>query len=327
MQNLPTLNGNWVDLILIVIGLFYLWDGFRRGFILSFLDLASFILSFIFAVKFYDITAFLLISNFSLPRGIANAAGFLIMGFVFEIFLSALIHKVIKHIPPSWLGSKIENLLGVFPAIGNAAIISAFILTLIVTLPVKGSMKSDIVNSKLGGLLIRQTQGLEKDLNQIFGGAIEESLTFLTIKPESGETISLNFTQKDLTIDQQAEEELFELVNQERRKKNLKLLKFNTGKLKEVARDHAKDMFQRGFFSHYNPEGESPFDRMDKAGITYKAAGENLALAPTVILAHQGLMNSPGHRENILSSDFGEIGIGVIDGGIYGKMFVQEFMN
>ena len=86
-------------------------------------------------------------------------------------------------------------------------------------------------------------------------------------------------------------------------------------------------MFEKGFFSHYNLQGESPFDRMDKAGISYVAAGENLALTPTVAIAHQGLMDSPGHRANILSPDFGRIGIGVIDGGIYGKMFVQEFTN
>ena len=83
----------------------------------------------------------------------------------------------------------------------------------------------------------------------------------------------------------------------------------------------------QGYFSHYNPEGESPFDRMEKAEINYLAAGENLALAPTVTLSHQGLMNSPGHKANILSPDYGKIGIGVIDGGIYGKMFVQEFTD
>ena len=66
---------------------------------------------------------------------------------------------------------------------------------------------------------------------------------------------------------------------------------------------------------------------MDKAGIHFQAAGENLALAPNINLAHQGLMNSPGHRANILSPDFKKVGIGVIDGGIYGEMFVQEFSN
>ena len=86
-------------------------------------------------------------------------------------------------------------------------------------------------------------------------------------------------------------------------------------------------MLQRGYFSHYSPEGFSPFDRMDKAGILYDAAGENLALSPNTDIAMQGLLNSPGHRANILSVSFGRIGIGVIDGGIYGEMFCQEFKD
>jgi uncharacterized protein YkwD len=86
-------------------------------------------------------------------------------------------------------------------------------------------------------------------------------------------------------------------------------------------------MLARGYFSHYTPEGLSPFDRMTQAGIAYTSAGENLAFSPNVQLAMQGLMQSPGHRANILSKDYGKVGIGVIDGGIYGEMFVQEFTN
>ncbi len=86
-------------------------------------------------------------------------------------------------------------------------------------------------------------------------------------------------------------------------------------------------MFEKGYFSHENLEGKSPFDRMEAAGIIFKVAGENLAYAATVDLAHNGLMRSPGHRANILEVDFGTVGIGVIDGGIYGKMFTQNFTN
>ncbi len=86
-------------------------------------------------------------------------------------------------------------------------------------------------------------------------------------------------------------------------------------------------MFARGYFSHTDPDGKSPFDRIAAAGITYKAAGENLAYAANVDLAHAGLMRSPGHRANILETDFGRVGIGVIDGGIYGRMFTQNFRD
>ena len=98
-------------------------------------------------------------------------------------------------------------------------------------------------------------------------------------------------------------------------------------KLTEVGRAHCLDMFKRSYFSHYTPEGSSPFDRMREAKINYTFAGENLAYAPSVEIALQGLMNSKGHRENILRAEFGHLGVGIIDGGLSGKMFCQEFTN
>ena len=86
-------------------------------------------------------------------------------------------------------------------------------------------------------------------------------------------------------------------------------------------------MFARGYFSHYTPEGLSPFDRMAQTDVSYTYAGENLALAPNVTVAMQGLMQSPGHRANILFPNFGKLGVGVIDGGIYGQMYCQEFTD
>ncbi len=68
-------------------------------------------------------------------------------------------------------------------------------------------------------------------------------------------------------------------------------------------------------------------DRLNEAAISYSVAGENLALAPTVQTAHNGLMNSEGHRKNILDPEFKKLGVGVIDNGVYGKMFVQVFTD
>jgi uncharacterized protein YkwD len=74
-------------------------------------------------------------------------------------------------------------------------------------------------------------------------------------------------------------------------------------------------------------EGEDVGNRLVESGVEFIIAGENLALAPSLELAHDGLMQSLGHRENILASEFGRVGIGVIDGGIYGKMIVEVFAD
>ena len=86
-------------------------------------------------------------------------------------------------------------------------------------------------------------------------------------------------------------------------------------------------MWERSYFSHYTPEGKDPFERMKDGHVDYRTAGENLALAPTLQIAHTGLMNSPGHRANILNPNFGRVGIGILDGGRRGIMVSQEFRN
>lgn len=122
------------------------------------------------------------------------------------------------------------------------------------------------------------------------------------------------------------EQQMLNLVNTERQKSGLKPLKANL-ELTKVARVKAKDMIDKGYFDHNSPTYGSPFDMMKQFGISYRTAGENLAGNQTVEKAHTSLMNSDGHRANILNSGYTEVGIGIVDGGPYGKMFVQMFIG
>lgn len=122
------------------------------------------------------------------------------------------------------------------------------------------------------------------------------------------------------------EQRMLQLVNQERAAAGLAPLKANM-ELVRLARLKAQDMIKLNYFSHTSPTYGSPFDMIKSAGISYRYAGENLAGAYSVDVAHTNLMNSPGHRANILNANFKEVGIGVINGGPYGKMFVQMFIG
>lgn len=126
-----------------------------------------------------------------------------------------------------------------------------------------------------------------------------------------------------LTADEQR---MLSLVNSERAKYGLAPLAANL-KLTQVARLKAKDLIDKNYFSHTSPTYGSPFDMMKQFGITYRTAGENLAGAPGVDTAHTNLMNSPGHRANILNGSFKEVGIGILSGSRYGKIFVQMFIG
>ena len=106
------------------------------------------------------------------------------------------------------------------------------------------------------------------------------------------------------------EQQVLDLVNQERQKAGLAPLSWNSD-LANVARAHSKDMSVRNFMSHTNPDGLSPFDRIKNAGISYRSAAENIAAGQaTPQSVMQGWMNSAGHKANILNPDLKEIGVG-----------------
>ncbi len=120
------------------------------------------------------------------------------------------------------------------------------------------------------------------------------------------------------------EQKMLNLVNSARASAGLKPLQADLSLVK-LARLKAQDMINKNYFSHTSPTYGSPFDMMKSYGVSYRYAGENLAGAPTVDSAHTNLMNSTGHRANILNGNFTKVGIGVVNGGPYGKMFVQMF--
>ena len=121
---------------------------------------------------------------------------------------------------------------------------------------------------------------------------------------------------------------VFELTNQEREKQGLSKLVWDDA-LAQVALVHSKDMNDRKFFDHNNPDGKSPFDRMKQAGLQYRRAAENIAAgqtSPEEVVA--GWMNSPGHRANILNPDLKLLGVGYYKGnGPYRTYWTQNFMT
>lgn len=122
------------------------------------------------------------------------------------------------------------------------------------------------------------------------------------------------------------EQTMVSLVNAARAEANLPPLAVHTD-LSRVARIKSDDMAAHQYFSHDSPTYGSPFQMMQDFGISYMAAGENIACNQTVERAHDALMNSPGHRANILSADFTHIGVGIVNGGQCGAMYTQMFLK
>lgn len=320
------INGNWIDLVIITITLIFVFEGLRAGFWVMLVDFVSFLASLIISLKVYSYAAIFLKENFTLGRSVANALGFLLVAILIEGILGILFGRLLTKIPKKFYETKYDKFLSILPAMGEALVLISFVILLLLSFPVNPKIKTDISDSTIGGYLIEKSSGVEAKLNDVFGGIIQDSLTYFTIEPSSRERISLNNETNNLTADEKAEAEMFKLVNEERAKRGIPELTWKSD-IVPVARAHATDMWKRHYFGHISPDGKDVGDRLKEAGIAYTIAGENLALAPTVQTAHQGLMNSEGHKENILDTRFHNVGIGVIDNGYYGKMFVQVFTD
>jgi uncharacterized YkwD family protein/spore coat assembly protein SafA len=123
------------------------------------------------------------------------------------------------------------------------------------------------------------------------------------------------------------ENEVIKLVNVERSKNGLPVLKANW-QLSRCARYKSQDMINKNYFSHQSPTYGSPFQMMESFGLKFSSAGENIAKGqrtPQEVM--NAWMNSPGHRSNILSASFSEIGVGLAKDQ-YGRCYwTQMFMR
>ena len=132
-------------------------------------------------------------------------------------------------------------------------------------------------------------------------------------------------TSSDISEDYR--KEVVRLVNIEREKNGLPALAINEAVM-ETAQLRAEEITEK--FDHERPNGEMCYTALNEAGIRYRTAGENIAAGQsTPAEVVEGWMNSPGHRSNILSANFTEIGVGYVsDSSLdYGSYWVQMFIG
>lgn len=319
-----SLNG--IDIFLILVVIFCIWAGWQNGFLLGALNLIKWIAGLIIAFAGYKYVA-ALIEKFTQSLGVwLYPVAFIFLIIVIGILLSWLSRIFLRNIPNQAHNTTINRVLGLVPGFMNGVIYVLVFVALLLSFPLLDGLSAKTRDSVIASRLSDNIEWIDAKVSPVFDEAVSKTLNKLTVEPGSNETVQLHFTVKNPTVRPDLEAQMLLLVNQERAKAGLQSLKADP-ELTEVARAHSKDMFARGYFSHYTPEKKDPFYRMRTAGIHFITAGENLALGQTLKICHTGLMNSPGHRANILHPAFGRLGIGVLDGGMYGLMISQEFRN
>jgi len=324
-MNWETLN--LIDLVLIVIVLLSVFNGWRRGFILGVLDLLGWALVLFAGLRFYQPLARWLGSHVSLWSEVWNRPlAFILIAALVIVAVQFLGKALLRGVSKDTHEGSFNRALGVLPGLANGLITAALIAAFMLAIPLNKGLRERARESVIANRLAVYAERLEAKLHPVFAEAVAETLNLLTVQPESHERVNLPYKVANSRPRPDLEAQMLVLVNKERATAGLRPLAPDP-ELTEVARRHSVDMFARGYFAHDTPEGLDPFARMREAHVRYLTAGENLALAPTLQVAHSGLMNSPGHRANILNSQFGRLGIGIMDGGIRGLMVSQEFRD
>jgi uncharacterized membrane protein required for colicin V production len=318
---------NAVDIgILVIVGLFAV-GGLRRGFLLGIVDLIAFGLSLVVAARLSTSVADPL-KNWGLPEELAAGAGFLIVAVV-SLAVIGLAARVLlaplgalsASTPLGW----VNGVLGLLPGAVRGLAIAALVVLVVSALPPELGLREPLAQSRLAAP-IAQT-GLESlDTGLAWAGVDPGSLGILyqTQAAVSGDLPFSGITANELADDRVAEQTLLELLNQERANAGLSPLQPDSA-LAEVGRAHGREMFALGFIGHVSPTTGSAADRLAAAGLSYPLSGENIALAPTAEVAHEGLMTSPTYRANVLNPGFTRVGIAALRSDGHGLMVTQEF--
>jgi uncharacterized protein YkwD len=317
---------NLVDLFLMLIMLMSIVSSVSRGFILSALDLVCWAGSLIISFLLYGFLHRFFEKYISELGPWSAPLAFIIILVVSRIALETGSVRILKQVSLRTHAHQLNRIMGILPGIINGFIWVTLISTLLVLMPVSSLLGAGTSDSRLSQWTADKMGWLEQKMAPVFSDLFHNMKANPNTAIGKSETVKLPFTVKKFVVRKDLEAQMLVLVNTARQKEGLKPVKADP-EIAVVARKHSADMFSRGYFSHTSPEGKSPFDRINEEKIRYYTAGENLALAPTLQIAHEGLMNSPGHRANILRSSFGRVGIGILDGGIHGLMITQNFRN
>ena len=315
-----------VDLLLALVIVLGAWGGWRRGVLQSGFELVTLAASLVLAFAFYPEPVRWVQGRLAWLGPWLPPLSFILIFVLAQLAISAVLHRLVRGVPLHVQRHVVSRALGVLPGTANGLIHAVVVAAVLTALPLTGTLGLLTREGALGALLVEPAEWLEARLATIFDPAVERVLRARTVPAESTEYVKLRFNVRDAPAREALEARMVELVNADRVRIGLSALKSDP-ELTQVAREHSRDMLMRGYFAHVSPEGEDVGGRLRRHKARYLVAGENLALAQTLTIAHNGLMRSPGHRANILRPQYGRIGIGVLDGGTHGLMVTQVFRN
>jgi uncharacterized membrane protein required for colicin V production len=304
--------------------------GWMRGFVREAMDLVGLVVGIALAFRFSGLVGDGLAEWLGISPEMGRLVGGVAIFIVIGIGASVTAHYL--HRVFTLPGLALTNrLFGGGLALAWALFVAMLLLSLLVVIPLPDSVGENIEDSNVASALTDPESVPQRVFHALAGDRVLEALLNLDdlvgrekVILEEDETLQIpSADPDDLRRDESAAEDIFELLNRSRIEAGLDPLAWSAP-LASVGDEHATEMYVQGYFSHTSPVTGTVADRVDDAGVPFLVVGENLALAATARTVHEGLMDSPGHRANILGERFTRVGIGVIRGP-YGLMVVQVF--
>ena len=324
-------NIEYIELFVYIFIVFFVINGWKRGFFLQFFYLMVLLISISLSFRYSDQVGSYISSWFNSNIQLSEIFGGVLI-FITVLTVSSFFQNFLANKQKQRdVGNK---LLGGFVSLLVSNLILTLIFTITSIISVPQLFEDTIENSNLVSFYT-DTSGTPQQALELITGTdlikVVSRIKDLTGKSsvvvgEQGCIEIPKYSLSNLLNNNEQKDELYALLLTERSKQNLAPLELSE-KLSDIALNYAYTMYQDGFWCHKNPKnGELVGDRLSKQGFPYIDIGENLALSSSVRSGHISLMNSESHKNTILDNEFKRVGIGIVSGPL-GLIIVQIFSS
>ncbi|HUX85909.1 MAG TPA: CvpA family protein, partial [Chloroflexota bacterium] len=319
-----------LDVAILLVLAWFAIAGIRRGFILSVFDVVALVVTIVIATQTFHLAGGLIATQFGISPLLSDLLGFgavMIVGEILRLIMAEIVSAALKPLffalPPL---SYVNSLAGLLPGALRGLCYASVALIALESIPFNSGLQAEINRAPVASAVLTFVSTANPSFQDALSVVVEG-------KTSSGADPTASLTSPvpipagiDSTPDPSAEAQILDMTNLARTQAGLSPLTVDPN-LSAVARIHSVEMFHLAYFSHDSPIYGSPSERLQRAGITFQASGENIAYAPTIAMAFRGLMQSTEHRDNILGTGFHRIGVGVAQAGIWGYMITEDFCN
>ena len=310
--------------------LFLFLRGWARGFVKEAMDLLGVIFGLAVAFRLSPAAGAVVSGTFGSGPTVSRVIGGLLLFMVVGGVAALIAHYLqrVARLPGLALGNR---LTGAGLALAWGAFLATLVLSVVSLFRLPAAVADQLEESTVASTLTDPTGVPQAVFAQVSGDRVLGVLLSLDdlvggrrVIVDGPDTVELAATDPDaVEADPEAALELFEALNEERADAGLAALAWSDT-LADVASAHGTEMYVEGYFSHQSPVTGDVTARVATADGRYGYLGENLALAADVVEAHDGLVESPGHRANMLAPQYTSVGLSSIQGPL-GLMVVQVF--